>query len=113
MKIESIWTYLFHVICLFCFTFLSVSFAHADDEAKLSDLFQIKCEQLKPISDSGPSFIIWDMESGQVHPCLGVGGNKDDLSEAISSLNENKLNCLLYTSPSPRDKRQSRMPSSA
>ena len=26
---------------------------------------------------------------------------------------ENKLICLLYTSPSPRDKRQSRMPSSA
>ena len=25
----------------------------------------------------------------------------------------NKLTCLLYTSPSPRDKRQSRMPSSA
>ena len=24
-----------------------------------------------------------------------------------------KCNCLLYTSPSPRDKRQSRMPSSA
>ena len=29
-------------------------------------------------------------------------------------LNEEKRsNCLLYTSPSPRDKRQSRMPSSA
>ena len=26
---------------------------------------------------------------------------------------EKKKNCLLYTSPSPRDKRQSRMPSSA
>ena len=26
---------------------------------------------------------------------------------------ENTLSCLLYTSPSPRDKRQSRMPSSA
>ena len=26
---------------------------------------------------------------------------------------EEQLNCLLYTSPSPRDKRQSRMPSSA
>ena len=24
-----------------------------------------------------------------------------------------EINCLLYTSPSPRDKRQSRMPSSA
>ena len=31
-------------------------------------------------------------------------------SKKISSLNHN---CLLYTSPSPRDKRQSRMPSSA
>ena len=27
--------------------------------------------------------------------------------------NEQRFNCLLYTSPSPRDKRQSRMPSSA
>ena len=32
-------------------------------------------------------------------------------SEAPLTLNENI--CLLYTSPSPRDKRQSRMPSSA
>ena len=34
----------------------------------------------------------------------------------LSSLNAQKAlkgNCLLYTSPSPRDKRQSRMPSSA
>ena len=28
-------------------------------------------------------------------------------------VNRNVYNCLLYTSPSPRDKRQSRMPSSA
>ena len=28
-------------------------------------------------------------------------------------LNDNAKACLLYTSPSPRDKRQSRMPSSA
>ena len=31
----------------------------------------------------------------------------------ISSKNNQKVFCLLYTSPSPRDKRQSRMPSSA
>ena len=31
----------------------------------------------------------------------------------ISYIKENIMNCLLYTSPSPRDKRQSRMPSSA
>ena len=31
----------------------------------------------------------------------------------ISTLNVLNIDCLLYTSPSPRDKRQSRMPSSA
>ena len=31
---------------------------------------------------------------------------------AVSSL-RSEFGCLLYTSPSPRDKRQSRMPSSA
>ena len=34
----------------------------------------------------------------------------EDLGAAIGEMNEY---CLLYTSPSPRDKRQSRMPSSA
>ena len=40
---------------------------------------------------------------------------KSDLSEKFSQNNDlySILPCLLYTSPSPRDKRQSRMPSSA
>ena len=33
--------------------------------------------------------------------------------ERINFANATYINCLLYTSPSPRDKRQSRMPSSA
>ena len=37
----------------------------------------------------------------------------DPVSVAKASLAEAKKTCLLYTSPSPRDKRQSRMPSSA
>ena len=37
-----------------------------------------------------------------------------ELSELIrQELKDPRLGCLLYTSPSPRDKRQSRMPSSA
>ena len=46
-----------------------------------------------------------------------------DLNNEINAISENSKdyekylerykNCLLYTSPSPRDKRQSRMPSSA
>ena len=34
-------------------------------------------------------------------------------SKAAEILGLNRNTCLLYTSPSPRDKRQSRMPSSA
>ena len=36
------------------------------------------------------------------------------LQDAVEKANaDENLSCLLYTSPSPRDKRQSRMPSSA
>ena len=38
----------------------------------------------------------------------------DDLGKDRENMSETSYNnCLLYTSPSPRDKRQSRMPSSA
>ena len=40
-----------------------------------------------------------------------VGQNKAKRAVAIAL--RNRWSCLLYTSPSPRDKRQSRMPSSA
>ena len=35
------------------------------------------------------------------------------ISDSTNFYNDYPLTCLLYTSPSPRDKRQSRMPSSA
>ena len=39
---------------------------------------------------------------------------KEDLDSFLTENNSDEwLICLLYTSPSPRDKRQSRMPSSA
>ena len=38
---------------------------------------------------------------------------KEVLPERKDHINPHKEDCLLYTSPSPRDKRQSRMPSSA
>ena len=47
--------------------------------------------------------------------CTTCIGNSGPLNQNISdAINKNDLYaCLLYTSPSPRDKRQSRMPSSA
>ena len=61
-----------------------------------------------------------------VHPAeslrgrVKVGGTKDIDPARLASVNPDLVignieenTCLLYTSPSPRDKRQSRMPSSA
>ena len=46
---------------------------------------------------------------------LNIGNNGNTVSGFVNVLGlSNRFNaCLLYTSPSPRDKRQSRMPSSA
>ena len=41
-----------------------------------------------------------------------LSGGQSNADNALNQLNIDKY-CLLYTSPSPRDKRQSRMPSSA
>ena len=63
-----------------------------------------------------------DPLTGKTTEVLWVKGSGGDLRTAkrenFSSLYQEKLIglqkvCLLYTSPSPRDKRQSRMPSSA
>ena len=52
-----------------------------------------------------------DNEAG---PSKGVvPSKKRKKSTAQNNLTQSKKLCLLYTSPSPRDKRQSRMPSSA
>ena len=47
---------------------------------------------------------------------LGRAGSNDlmmQLQSAVPSLNVHLQPCLLYTSPSPRDRQKSRMPSSA
>ena len=43
---------------------------------------------------------------------LGVEPTAEDMAMAIEAAAQN-TNCLLYTSPSPRDRTRSRMPSSA
>ena len=59
-----------------------------------------------------------EIEAGTLFGILGPNGaGKSTLIKILATLIEpdsgEVLICLLYTSPSPRDKRQSRMPSSA
>ena len=55
-------------------------------------------------------------EQGGVRPVVIIQndtGNKYSPTVIVAAITGRINNCLLYTSPSPRDKRQSRMPSSA
>ena len=63
-----------------------------------------------------------DVPKGEVLSVIGSSGSgKSTLLYCINGLEPiqkgqiivDDIDCLLYTSPSPRDKRQSRMPSSA
>ena len=58
----------------------------------------------------------WDEESNERNISQGAYVSGQQYSESLESrlsLTAQNHNCLLYTSPSPRDSRRSRMPSSA
>ena len=69
------------------------------------------------IVDRLPQEFIVDGQDGIIEPAGMHGARLEALVHIITSPSAGRQNivkaCLLYTSPSPRDKRQSRMPSSA
>ena len=93
----------------------------------MAKLFGFSIEDTEPLSPSAVSPVPPNDEDGVDHyMSSGFFGSYVDLEgvyrtefELIKRYREMALHpecdsaCLLYTSPSPRDKRQSRMPSSA
>ena len=79
-------------------------------------LFFFSCDDKKVTYNNEDLNVLFIM-TDDLNCDLGSYGHPQVISPNIDELAENGvlfLNaCLLYTSPSPRDKRQSRMPSSA
>ena len=69
------------------------------------------------LHDQGARLILMDRNEARLAEvklrCPGAVAAVVDLSDSIATQHAIDQVCLLYTSPSPRDKRQSRMPSSA
>ena len=93
----------------------------------MNKLKEEKSPYLKQHQDNPVNWFAWNKESLEIakkekkpiflsvgysscHWCHVMAHESFEDSQTAKIMNEN---CLLYTSPSPRDKRQSRMPSSA
>ena len=76
--------------------------------------FEKRVQLNKIIESQLPEFLVADFPKAieffrQYYLSLEHQGGSVDLVDNL----DRYISCLLYTSPSPRDKRQSRMPSSA
>ena len=58
-------------------------------------------------------WVAFSMSNASIHGDRGVSSITRHSSGRHQIVFDGNMACLLYTSPSPRDKRQSRMPSSA
>ena len=91
-----------------------------DKDSLLKDKTLGESTYLNPDTNYTPVAIVRDIEDEihnetiipRSHNILKEGDTAYFIAESKDGV-EKVLSCLLYTSPSPRDKRQSRMPSSA
>ena len=81
-----------------------------DNDFKKSDITKVKKKMERPRNDQQSDDAADDEQKFISLPY--IKGTSETL-KAYIYLQHTRSSCLLYTSPSPRDKRQSRMPSSA
>ena len=87
--------------------FLARSQAIFDAEADKFELYYLNNIAALPVETAPTSGIADGAPAG------ATADDEDAVDAEIAELLARLRTCLLYTSPSPRDKRQSRMPSSA
>ena len=102
-----------------CFESFSVLIDSLNKEAGLNFIGELAVEHQIKLHLRNRKLILDASENTLEHkvsePIFVIGLPRSGTTFLFNLLNKDQANrsCLLYTSPSPRDKRQSRMPSSA
>ena len=94
-----------------CNIFSTQDHAAAAMAARGIPVFAVKGETLEEYWDYTHRILEWG-DGGSPNMILDDGGDATGLV-MLGSKAEQDISCLLYTSPSPRDRQKSRMPSSA
>ena len=89
----------------------SVKIDESDAETLQRNLILSHCAGVGEFTDAAVVRLMMILKVNSL--ARGASGVRWKLIETILALLNQGITCLLYTSPSPRDKRQSRMPSSA
>ena len=82
-------------------------------ENLINELDPVESAEISSIILNDDKYLLHRWDTKEVYVKLKDKSITQLVSETILSLRKYLISCLLYTSPSPRDKRQSRMPSSA
>ena len=112
------WTYQGNILKAFSEGILLQGYKKHSDEEKLiitENFIQTVEDNISAFLKDKPNKMVMNLENitedfAHFYEAINAKGN---LEEAIISFNTPNNTCLLYTSPSPRDQRGSRMPSSA
>ena len=86
----------------------------ADSIQALEGMEHVRMRPSMYIGDVGPRglhHLVYEVVDNSIDEALA--GHCDTIAVVINENNAITVSCLLYTSPSPRDQRGSRMPSSA
>ena len=90
-----------------------VKFAHLDEKSGKGSISNLSTKEARAVRYHQRCTQVDAQLMPKLKGSIGEGSNHSNFSHQSSVKILSKFNCLLYTSPSPRDATLSRMPSSA
>ena len=90
-----------------------IEFFNSSELVDYKKSIELMEKRVEGINEGKASELLWFLEHPPIYTAGTSSNDKDLLNENLFPVFRTNRGCLLYTSPSPRDRQKSRMPSSA